>query len=318
MSLPPAQPPWGLGTAFRLAVVVSAAAVGAPLMAWADERDLSVVSGEVTLKARVVGSDGAGQTMVVLHGGPGLDESYLAALTWLAAADRRIVFYDQRGAGGSSRPPSGDYGLPAQVGDLEAVRKAVGADRIHLVAHSWGTVVALAYTAAHPAAVASLILIGMGAPTAAADRRSFGARFGERKAALVRQGVVPAAARPDRDGDDCMPAFDAILPVHFADARHPGARHLAGSYHCEVGRLTSAAAGDWDFRKLLSSLGVPTLLVIGDADANYAGARETAQLIGPERLAWGELRGCGHFPWIECPEPFFATLIRFLSLTAGN
>jgi proline iminopeptidase len=315
MSLPFPQPKRGLGAAFSVALL--AVGVGLPASAGADEEELSIVSGEVTLRARTVGPDDAAETLVVLHGGPGLDESYLAGLTWLAAADRRIVFYDQRGAGGSTRPPSGDYGLAAQVGDLEAVRRAVGAERLTVVAHSWGTVVALAYTAAHPTAVASLILIGMGAPSAALDRRSFGARFGDRKAALVRQGLVPST-RPASRGDDCMPSFDAILPVHFADARHPGARHLAGSYHCEVGRLTSAAAGDWDFRSLLPSLRVPVLLVIGDGDANYAGARDTARLIGPERLAWGELRACGHFPWIECPEPFFATLIRFLSLTASH
>jgi proline iminopeptidase len=298
-------------------VAVLLGAIGLPFAAHASEREVTVLSGEVVLKARVVGPDEAVQTLVVLHGGPGLDESYLAGLSWLASADRRVVFYDQRGAGGSSRPPSGDYGLSAQVGDLEAVRRAVGAQRLHVVAHSWGTVVALAYTAAHPGQVASLILIGMGAPTAVLDRRSFGARFGERKAALVREGVV-SAARPAANGDDCMPSFDAILPVHFADARHPGARHLAGSYHCEVGRLTLAAAGEWDFRALLPSLQVPVLLVVGDGDANFAGAHETARLIGPLRLAWGELRGCGHFPWIECPEPFFATLIPFLSRTADN
>jgi pimeloyl-ACP methyl ester carboxylesterase len=312
MSSPSAH---GLGVAF-LAVFAGIAAM-IPGEARAQDRELAVVSGDVTLRARAIGPEAAKTTLVVVHGGPALDAQYLAGLSWLAAPDRRIVFYDQRGAGASTRSARADYGLAAQVADLEAVRESVGADRIHLVAHSWGTVVALAYTGAHPDAVASLILIGMGAPTASSDRRSFAARFAERKAVLIREGVI-AAARPAARGDDCMSSFDAILPVHFADARHPGARHLAGTYHCDVGRLTTAGAGEWDFRGLLGSLRVPALLVIGDADANFAGARETARLIGPERLAWGELRACGHFPWIECPEPFFATLIRFLSLTNAD
>src|SRR5262249_38686929 len=237
-----------------------------------------IAAGEVTLRGRVVGSDGAAATIIVVHGGPGLDESYLWPLAWLAAPDRRVVFYDQRGAGGSTPPAPGDYGLAPQVPDLDAVRRDVGAERVHLVAHSWGTVVALAYVAAHPDAVASLVLVGMGAPTAAEDSRSFGARFGARKQALIKAGVVPAA-RPAQKGEDCMPAFDAILPAHFADARHPGARHLAGTYHCEVGRATTAAAGSWDFRSLLGRLQVPVLMVIGDADANYPGAKVTARLV---------------------------------------
>jgi len=303
----------GLG-AVVLALAVS---VGAPSRGLAQGRELSVASGEVTLRARVIGSDAAESAIVVVNGGPGLDQTYLLPLAWLAAADRRVVFYDQRGAGGSTRPPSGDYGLAAQVADLDAVRRSVGADRILLVGHSWGTVVALAYAAAHPDAVAALVLVGMGAPTAAEDRRSFGARFGARKAALVKAGVVKAA-RPAARGDDCMPAFDAILPVHFADAHHPGARSLPGSYHCEVGHATVAAAGEWDFRSLLAALPVPLLIVIGDADANYPGARDTGRLVSPERLAWGELRGCGHFPWIECPQPFFATVLQFLTRTAAD
>jgi proline iminopeptidase len=299
-----------------LALTILVVAV-APGVVRAQARDLAVPSGEVLVHARVVGPSDASSTVLAVHGGPGLDQAYLWPLAWLAAADRRVVFYDQRGTGASTRPVSGDYGLPAQVADLDAVRRAVGAERVHLLGHSWGTVVALAYAAAHPEAVASLILVGMGAPDAAADRRSFGARFGARKAELQRAGLI-AKGRPVARGDDCMPVFDAILPVHFADARHPGARRLAGSYHCDVGRLTLAAAGEWDFRSVLSTLPVPFLLVVGDADANFAGARETARLVPPERFSWGELRGCGHFPWIECPEPFFATVLRFLTQTAAD
>jgi len=305
-------------TARRRAALLSCAVLvaGGAAPAAAQMRDLQIAAGEVTLRARVVGSDGAAATLVVVHGGPGLDESYLWPLAWLAAPDRRVVFYDQRGAGGSTRPASGDYGLAAQVADLDAVRRELGAERVHLVAHSWGTVVALAYAEAHPDAVASLILVGMGAPTAAEDQRSFGARFGARKQALIKAGVVPSS-RPAPKGEDCMPAFDAILPAHFADARHPGARRLAGTYHCEVGRATTAAAGNWDFRNFLGSLQMPVLMVIGDADANYPGASVAARLVPRSQLAWGELRACGHFPWIECPEPFFATVVRFLTQTAS-
>jgi len=260
-------------------------------------------------------SPDAAATLVVVHGGPGLDSSYLGPLEWLAAPDRRVAFYDQRGAGGSTRPASGGYGLDAQVADLDAVRHELGAERVVLVAHSWGTVVALAYAAAHPDAVSALVLLGMGAPTAAEDRRSFGARFGARKQTLIKAGVVPAA-RPAAEGDDCIGSFNAILPVHFADARHPGARRLAGSYHCTVGRATTSAAGEWDFRSVLEGLHVPVLMIIGDADANYPGAVVTARLVPRAELAWGEIPSCGHFPWIECPQPFFATVLRFLTRTS--
>jgi proline iminopeptidase len=275
-------------------------------------RDLDVRAGDAFLHVHAVGPDDASQTIVVIHGGPGLAHDYLLGLARLAGPDRRVVFYDQRGTGASPRPFSRDYSLDAHVADLDAVRRAIAAHKVSLLGHSWGTVVALAYAAAHPEAVASVMLVGMGAPTDAEDRRSFGAGFAARKAALIKAGIVPRS-RPARQGDDCMPAFAAVLPVHFADARHPGARHLAGTYHCDVGRATLAAASGWDFRNDLQELTSPLLLVIGDADANYAGLQDTAHLVNPDVLIQAELASCGHFPWIECPQPFFAVVDRFLT-----
>src|SRR5262249_60275351 len=100
----------------RAALRLCALTLAAP--ASAQMRDLRIAAGEVTLRARVVGNDDAAATLVVVHGGPGLDESYLWPLAWLAAPDRRVVFYDQRGAGGSTRPPSGAHRPAAQVAGL--------------------------------------------------------------------------------------------------------------------------------------------------------------------------------------------------------
>jgi proline iminopeptidase len=295
----------------RRSLLALALAVAAPARA-DDGRELEVHTGDATLHVRVVGPDHARRTLIVIHGGPGLTYDYLLPLGRLAGADRRVVFYDQRGSGRSLRPLSRDYGLVAQVSDLDAVRRAIGAQKVELLGHSWGTVVALAYAFASPDHLEAVMLVGMGAPTDEEDRRSFGAGFGPRKAALIRAGIVPRTRPPPR-GDDCMPAFAAILPVHFADARHPGARQLPGSYHCDVGRATLAAAAGWDFRSDLPQLAVPLLLVIGDADANFDGLKETASLVAPDLLVRAELADCGHFPWIECPAPFYAVLDRFLT-----
>lgn len=279
----------------------------------ADEaRELDVRSRDAILHVVAFGPEDARRTLIVIHGGPGLTHDYLLPLARLAGADRQVVFYDQRGSGRSLRPISREYGLAAQVSDLDAVRRAMGAQKVVLVAHSWGTVVALAYAFSNPDDLDAIALIGMGAPTDEEDRRSFGSGFATRKAALVKAGIVPRNRPPPR-GDDCMPAFAAVLPVHFADARHPGARQLAGSYHCDVGRATLAAAAGWDFRNDLRELRTPLLLIIGDADSNYPGLRETASLVDADVLVRAELADCGHFPWIECPAPFYAVLERFLT-----
>jgi proline iminopeptidase len=281
-------------------------------LAAAQDRDLEVASGDTTLHVHEVGDPKAPQVLIAIHGGPGLASDYLAPLARLAGPGRRVVFYDQRGSGASPRSPSRDYTLATQVADLDAVRTAVGAERVILVGHSWGTVIALAYAFENaPLYVSKVVLIGMGAPTAAEDRRSFGVAFGARRDKLVRAGLIPRA-RPAPTGDDCIDAFNATLPAFFADAHHPGAKRLAGSYHCDVTHAALRGAGEWDFRHDLENLNVPILLVIGDADANLAGCQMTRALLPADKAILGLLRECGHFPWIECPEGFYGMMRRFL------
>lgn len=51
------------------------------------------------------GTLGRGTPIVVLHGGPGMDQSYLLPQMLELAKDRDVVFYDQRGSDKSSKQP---------------------------------------------------------------------------------------------------------------------------------------------------------------------------------------------------------------------
>jgi proline iminopeptidase len=272
-----------------------------------DPVDVPVTSGDVTISAHLVGARGQ-DTIVVIPGGPGLSYEYLLPLAELASARQSVVFYDPRGVGGSTRPTDGNYSLAAQADDIEAIRTTIGAPRIHLLGHSWGTVIALAYAAVHPNRVASVVLVGMGPPTEESDRRAFGAAFAARKEKLMKAGFIP-----HEHPADCARAFDAILPAHFADPQHPAARSLPGTYRCDTGHLTRQAAGEWDFRRDLEQLAEPILLVTGDADVNRAGLEETWKLVEPNGGLRVVLGDCGHFPFIECPGSFFPAVRRFLA-----
>src|SRR5690242_8008307 len=53
----------------------------------------------VSLHYRVIGS--GPDTVIVLHGGPGLQSSYLLSVLDPLARDRTLIYYDQRGRGQS-------------------------------------------------------------------------------------------------------------------------------------------------------------------------------------------------------------------------
>jgi pimeloyl-ACP methyl ester carboxylesterase len=100
------------------------------------------------------------KTVVFLHG---LVMDNLSSWFFTAAAPAsmyaRVLLYDLRGHGRSSRPASG-YTLGQMVSDQLAILDAERVDRpIHLVGNSFGGLLALAFARAHPARVASLFLV---------------------------------------------------------------------------------------------------------------------------------------------------------------
>ena len=100
-------------------------------------------------------------TVVFVHG-LGIDNMssfYYTLANPAARAGADVILYDLRGHGDTERPPTG-YSLEASVHDLTSLLDALGVTRpVHLVGNSFGGMVALALAMAHPARVASLLLI---------------------------------------------------------------------------------------------------------------------------------------------------------------
>jgi proline-specific peptidase len=64
---------------------------------------------------------------------------YIEPLADLAGGGRRVIVYDQLGCGRSSRPDDASlWTLDLFVEQVDAVRDALGLDRIHLFGSSWG------------------------------------------------------------------------------------------------------------------------------------------------------------------------------------
>ena len=96
--------------------------------------------------------------LVLIHGGPG--GTHGALLEALALAEERaVILYDQLGSGQSDRPAGRAWWrVDRFVAELDAIRRALGIVRWHVLGHSWGGTVALGYGAGRPAGLASLVL----------------------------------------------------------------------------------------------------------------------------------------------------------------
>jgi proline iminopeptidase len=105
--------------------------------------------------------------IVCVHGGPGNDYRYILNYKDLADHGYRVVFYDQRGSGLSQRFPSKFYtnmgtgAIDMFYDDLSGViahYRTSPSQKVFLLGHSWGAMLATGYVGKHPTAVQGLIV----------------------------------------------------------------------------------------------------------------------------------------------------------------
>jgi proline iminopeptidase len=100
---------------------------------------------------------GHGPTCMFIHGGPGQDTLSFEKMGGDSLeAFATMIYIDQRGSGRS--PDAHDYSLARVVQDFEEVRQQLGVDKVCLVAHSFGGILAVAYALRYPQHVSSLVM----------------------------------------------------------------------------------------------------------------------------------------------------------------
>jgi proline iminopeptidase len=266
-----------------------------------------------------------GPPILCLHGGPGLDASYFFPETARfgpglreLAREHRVIAYDQRGCGGSGVPDVDEpLALSRHVDDIEAVRRALGVERPAILAHSFGTVLALLHSLYQPHAVSKLVLTG-GAPT-----REF--MDGYRRAVLEE---LPEGARrglADLQGAELTDEvfrerFRLALPLYFHRLLEPGDRDAFVDgirFSARVNRAIAVGLEEYDMTPALPSVRAPALCIYGESDRVVQPTYQL-QLQGHLRTArFVAFRDSGHFPFLEEPDAFARVVHYFLGRESG-
>lgn len=102
--------------------------------------------------------------MVVLHGGPGADYRSILNCKEFANDGFFVAFYDQRGSGLSQRHDESIYNTQLMIDDLDAVIEHYQSQdqKLFLVGHSWGAILATGYINQYPNKVDGVILMEPG------------------------------------------------------------------------------------------------------------------------------------------------------------
>jgi 3-oxoadipate enol-lactonase len=243
--------------------------------------------------------DGAGDALLMIHGLGGTSNVWTPVLP--AVARQRTVRPDLPGSGRSHRV-EGPLSIERFVGAMQRVCATLELDRVHVAAHSLGTIVALHLAVAAPRLVRSLALFGpllcppdpaRGAIRARGEKaRAEGEAGMQAIADALVQTAVSAETRSRR-------------PVAVAAVRELVMRQCPDGYARSCDALAEARAAE------VAGIECPTLLVTGDEDtvAPAQAVRQIGERIRGARVT--VLARCGHWTMLEKPEECDGLLRRF-------
>src|SRR6476646_7467683 len=251
----------------------------------ATSRESRIAVGGAELYAREIGK---GQAIIVLHGGPDFDQSYLLPEMDRLSDSYHLIYYDQRGRGKSAdnvRPE--DVTLASDIADLEKVRQHFNLESVTLLGHSWGTVIALEYGLKYPERVSHLILMNPG-PASREDYVQLRKDWLEKRAGDMAQRKAIAETAAYKEGDP--EAVTAYYRIHFkpALARQEDYEKLIARMRASFtkeGVLKARAvedhlmqdtwaSPDFDLIPKIKTLKIPTLVLSGDHEFIPAASAE--------------------------------------------
>jgi proline iminopeptidase len=306
----------------RTALTFGTAAVAAPQAFAAQpvtEGRAKVPGG--TIWWQKVGS-GSKPPLLTLHGGPGAGHNYLLPLAALAD-DRPVIFYDQLGCGKADSPQDEKiYTIQRSVDEVDAVRKALGLEKIVLFGHSWGSMLAIEYMCqGRGKGVEKLILGGALASVPQANAGQM------RLIAQMPNGGGAKLHALEKAHKESSKEYEALTQefydLHVLRVKPPPPDAAASldivsksiAYRVMNGPNEFTIVGvikDWDRRKDLGKIKVPTLITTGQYDEVTLDCHETIHR-GIKGSKLVVLKGCSHLNMDEKPAEYVAVVRKFLA-----
>ena len=255
---------------------------------------------------------GSGSPVVLIHGWPLNGDAWEKQTAALLAAGHRVITYDRRGFGRSSKPGVG-YNYDTFAADLDALLIALNLTDVSLVGHSMGTGEITRYIGKYGTKrLRKAVLIGTLGPylVKAPDNP-------EGIDASVFSGIQ-AGIKADRPVA-MMEFLKNFYSVGGPDGKLVSERVIQANWTVAIGAspiATVACVDAWleDFRKDISRNDLPTMIIHGDDDHILPAdvtSRRQAKLIKDVKFI--EIKGGSHgLPWTHAEE-INAELVRFLA-----
>jgi len=273
-------------------------------------------------------SFGKGDPLFLIAGGPGGTHYGLRSFDSLSKTNT-LVYYDGLGRGKSDTAKKvSEYTIERDVEDLEGLRKAMGFEKINILGHSYGGVVAQGYAVKHPAQVKHLILANsfhsfvMWQANDDNSNHEIKTNYPEVWEALMKirdQGAI-SSDQPHQDIYGKVPYgfLYAYNPDNFGSrGRQPYPNPFNSRlYYQMVGKdgdfIVGSDIGTFDFRKQLKDLKMPILIIGGRYDRVAVPSMMIKYKDYCPQAKYVMFENSGHNPQVEEPAKEFALINEFL------
>lgn len=274
-------------------------------------------------------SFGEGDPLFFIAGGPGGTHYGLRSFDSLSTTNK-LVYFDGFGRGKSDTAKTvSEYSLDRDIEDLEGLRKAMGFDKINILGHSYGGVVAQGYAIRYPNNVKHLILANsfhsfvMWQENDDNCNREIKANYPEVWDTLMKvreQGAISSdPIHQDIYGNVPYGFLYAYNPDNF---RGRGGKPYPNSmntqlYYQMVGKdgdfIVGSDIGTFDYRKQLKDLKMPILIIGGRYDRVAVPMMMVKYKEYCPQAKFVMFEHSGHNPQVEEPAAEFKVISEFLS-----
>jgi Predicted hydrolases or acyltransferases (alpha/beta hydrolase superfamily) len=256
---------------------------------------------------------GAGPVCIFIHGGPGAwSKSFEDLGGKNLESHLTMIYYDQRGSGRSEDAKDDNYSLDRMLKDIEEIRIKYNADRVYLLSHSFGGILATNYALKYSSNVKGIILANstlhiehsilnqisymnklLETKFKASDSTLLSS-FMQARTELDKRKLVYKLLSDNKENIALLDSIDNKNPSNFSFAQK------------------AFGIKDYmkDFTSMTSLINVPVLVITGKKD-HAIGEKHYKKFKFPNQSI-AKING-GHILYYERNEKFISSILRFVN-----
>lgn len=273
---------------------------------------------------------GTGEPLIMIAGGPGGAHRGLRSFDSLSVKGNiQLIYFDGYGRGKSDVAKDvKEYSLERDIEDIEGLRKAMKLDKVSLLGHSYGSLVAQGYAIKYGENVSHLIIANgfhsfiMWQENDDNSNHEIKTNYPE-----VWSDLMAHREQGGISSDSIHQSIYSRVPYGFLYAYNPtkfinrGRASYPNSFNSElyyqmVGKdgdfIVGSDIGNFDFRKQLRDLKMPILIIAGRFDRVAVPSMMVKYKEYCPQAKFVMFEQSGHNPQVEEPEKEFPLIIDFL------